>query len=154
MRRPLGSMGERFLARRRPEWALPFYSVQAGPPGGSFPFPANSLMPETRFRNLLVLAGPMFIGIASARLLYGVPLTHVAPLLVAGLIAFVGLAEPHQYEQLLLLGLAVFGVAGTFIDVRGMLGPPAPARPVEFVLSVAAAAVALTVARRRRAREE
>jgi hypothetical protein len=109
---------------------------------------------DTRFRNLLALSSPMFVGIACARLLYGVSLTHVARLLVAGLIAFVGLAKPHQYGQLALLGLAVFGVAGTIIGVRGTLGPAAPARRVEFVLSVAAATVALAVARRRRAREE
>jgi len=111
------------------------------------------LKSETHFRSLLALAGSMLIGIACARLVYGVSLTHVALLLIAGLIAFVGLAKPHQYGQLALLGLAVFGVAGTIIGVRTMmLGPPAPARPVEFVLSVAAAAVALTVARRRRAK--
>jgi peptidoglycan/LPS O-acetylase OafA/YrhL len=111
-------------------------------------------MQQRRFRNLLALAGPMFIGIASARLLYGMSPTRMAPLLVTGVIAFVGLAKPHQYGQLTLVGLAVFGVAGTITGVRGLLGSPAPARPVELVLCVSATVLALGVARRPRAREE
>jgi len=109
-----------------------------------------SVTPPRSFRDLLALGGPIFVGVACARILYGAHITREAPLLVVGMLAIVGFGRRHLYIPLSLFGLAVFGVAGDITGVRRLLLEGGRANWIRLSVSIVATAIALIVVQRRR----
>ncbi len=104
----------------------------------------------TLFRNLLVLAGPIFLGVAGERVLYGAAPVRVLPFAVVGVLVLLVLPRRGIGMPLLLLGGAAFGVAGLIAGLRQLPGQLTAALIARLVVSGVAVILVLAVARRSR----